>query len=90
MNFYQLTKYLYDESTDIPRQITMIAHDKLHREQRAATKRKDKFLDSIWNSLKCNTITVDEMFKDIVHEVKFPCIKRLNDNLPYDRYVTDE
>ena len=47
MNFYQLNKYLYDESTDIPRQITMIAHDKLHREQRAATKRKDEFMDSI-------------------------------------------
>jgi hypothetical protein len=86
----KMTQFLYDEASAIPQQITMVAHDKLHREQRISTKRKDEFLKSISNSFTSNQITIDEMFKDIVHELKFPCVKRWEDNLTYDRYLTDE
>ena len=90
MNFYLLTKLLYNVAREMPVRMTMVAHNKLTREKRCATRTKDETLRTHWNTYKKREISVKEMFDRIVSDLKLPSQDRSQDDLDYDRFIADE
>jgi hypothetical protein len=90
MNFYLLTQFLYNEVRELPLRMTMVAHNKLTREKRLATRTKDEILRTHWGAYKKGEISVKEMFDRIVTDIKLPSEDRSQDDLEYDRFLNDE
>ena len=90
MNFYTLTQMLYNEARELPLRMQMVAHNKLTREKRCATRVKDETLRLHWDGYKKREISLREMFDRIVTDIKSPSIDRSEDGLEYDRFIADQ
>ncbi len=82
---------LYNEARELPLRMNMVAHDKLTREKRCATRlREDETLRVHWDGYKKWEISLREMFDRIVADIKSPSLDISQDGLDYDRFIADE